>query len=101
TTCAARTRHCCLTLVFPFTSSPHGADTIRRCCYATTPSAPGRRTRARPPSSVLWQRACWARTRDELIGSKLGPKRRCCQDVLRHDIANHLIFLTRKDGRVL
>jgi integrase len=46
-TYGAPMKRCCLTLACRYTSSPHGAAMIRRCCYAPTPNALTRPTRAR------------------------------------------------------
>jgi hypothetical protein len=53
----ARTRRCCLTLAYPCTSSPPGADMIRRCYCAATRSAQRKRTQTPLPLSAPWRRA--------------------------------------------
>lgn len=51
------TRRCCLTLAYPCTSSPPGADMIRRCYCAATRSAQRKRTQTPLPLSAPWRRA--------------------------------------------
>jgi hypothetical protein len=98
--CAAPTKRCCSMTACRCMWSQRGADTIRRCCCAATPSARGRRTQARLRSSAPCRRECL-----EGKGGRLGPtwvqRSRCCRSVLTQANANYLTLLMWKGGRVV